>query len=252
MASSKRSHWVFESNQSGSHAEGVALLAARYHGAEEGRGNGPAGTSYALSVYDDDDGLLPWDRIESEIQTFRDHAEANPTTGFRILPGGQPRPDDIHARFAELFRNAPANCELPGRWLEILGHLKSVRVILLDANVLVRPTDERTRALDQFFAANEALWETEFVEIVSFGPAMTLVSNDKYARARGYRHRILDVDTIRYGDDAEEVRELLSVAYATKFVCINDPDGTSTSQQIGAIRIAASAGLEIDAVLVEE
>lgn len=246
---SGKTHWVFESDTAGKHADDAAALAVKYHGAEVGRASGEAGESYALAVYDEDDALLPWDSIENEIRTFLDHAKAHPDITFVILPGGRPKSDEAQLRFADLFRNASANCELPGRWLEILDRLASVRLILIDANVRVRDSDERRRALDQYFSANEGLWNADFIEVVSFGAAQVLVANDKYARARGYRHRVITVDTNTYGSDSEEVRELLSMAYATKLICVNDPDGTSTTIQARTIRLASSAGLEIDGLL---
>jgi hypothetical protein len=111
--------------------------------------------------------------------------------------------------------------------------------------------EERERVLDQYFAANAGLWNAEQIEIVSLGSAQSLVANDKYAKGHGYRHRIINVDAELYGLHATLAREQLSVTYATKLVCLNDPTGTSTGTQVGAIHLAACAGLEIDEVLIQ-
>ena len=134
--------------------------------------------------------------------------------------------------------------------LERLGRLDTVRIILLDTNVTLVET-ERRRVLDQYFAANVGLCDVDHIEIVSFGSAQSLVANDKFAKKRGYRHRIIAADPELYGNHTAAVRELLSVAYATKLVCINDPTGTSTGDQAGAIHLAACAELQIDELLIQ-
>jgi len=245
----KEAIWVFESNLAGRHARGVAAIAVKCLGAEEGKCSGVAGSSYAIPTRDDEDKLLPWGDIEKHVRTFRSYAEAHPDQTFRILPSPHGKSEQEHAHFADLFRNTPTNCELPGRWLELLKRLDTVRIILLDANVTVVET-ERKRALDQYFAANEGLWNADHIEIVSLGSAQSLVANDKYAKGRGYRHRIINVITDLYGNFAAQARELLSVAYATKLVCLNNPTGTSTGNQVGAVHLASCAGLPIDEVLI--
>jgi len=241
--------WVFESNLDGCHTRGAAALAVKCRGAEEGKCSGAAGSSYAILTRDGENELLSWDDIENHVRTFRTYAEAHPNQTFRILPSPHGKSEQEHARFADLFRNAPANCELPGRWLENLERLDTVRIILLDANVTIEDA-ERKRVLDQYFAANEGLWNADHIEIVSLGSAQSLVANDKYAKGRGYGHRIINVIADQYGDYAAQVREQLSVAYATKLVCINNPTGTSTGNQVGAVHLASCAGLPIDEVLI--
>jgi len=249
-AAAKGTVWVFESSLGGHQSDTTAAIAVKRHGAVDGKYNGAAGSSYGVLTRNDEKELLPWAAIKNHTQGFLEYARTHPELRFRILPGPQRKSDQEHIRYADLLRNAPANCELPGRMLEILGRLDTVRIILLDANVAMADTPERKRELDQYFAANEGLWPAEHVELVSFGAARGLVANDRYAKGRGYRHRIMNVDTDIYGDDALQVRELLSVTYATKLICLNDPAGTSTARQVGAIHFASCGGLEIDGVLI--
>jgi hypothetical protein len=249
-AAAKGAVWVFESSLGGHHGDAAATIAVKRHGAVDGKYSGPAGSSYGILTRNDDDKLLPWSAIKNHTQRFIEYARTRPELRFRILPGPQRKSDQEHIRFADLLRNAPANTQLPGRMLEILDRLDTVRIILLDANVTMVDTPERKRELDQYFAANEGLWPAEHIEIVSFGAAQTLVANDRYAKGRGYRHRIINVDTDIYGDDAIQVRELLSVTYATKLICLNDPASTSTARQASAIRFASCGGLEVDGVLL--
>lgn len=243
--------WVFESNTAGKNIQGAAAIAIKRHGAQEDISKGPSGGSYALLTRDADGALLPWKDIQDHVKEFRTFAESHADLKFRILPSDTAKTDQEHNRFADLLRNLPTNCELPGRVQEILGKLKTVRVILLDANISIVDTDARKRALDQYFSANVGLWNAEHIEIVSIGAAQSLIANDKYAKEHGYGHRIINVDADIYGDDAEDVRELVSVAYATKLLCLNDPDATSTAKQVNAIRVAGWAGLEVDGALIK-
>jgi hypothetical protein len=142
-------------------------------GGEEGVGSGSEGSSYALQTCDDEHVLLPNEEIADHVDEFRDYVTTHPDLKFRILPSSHRKSDAEHAYFADLLRNVPTNCELTGRMLEILERLKTVRIILLDANVNAVDSQARKRSLGQYFAANEGLWNAEQIEIISFGTAHT-------------------------------------------------------------------------------
>ena len=247
----KEAVWVFESSPGARFRRSAAEIALKYHGAKEDKYNGPAGNSYAIQTRDEKNKLLPWDVLKEHVQKFREIAEAHPNRKFRILPSPYSKSEADHTKFAELFRNVPKNCELPGRWLELLGRLNTARIILLDANVGAPDSDDRKRAFDLYFTANEALWNVDNIEIVSFGAPRTVVHNDKYAKSRGYAHRIISVDPKRYRKHASQACELLAVAYATKIVCFNDPMGTSVGTQMGTLQLAVGAGLQVDEELIQ-
>lgn len=242
--------WVFESQADTDLRRGAPALARACRGAVEGEHDGMTGTNYALLTRAADASLLPWPEITASVARLFDTMQAHPGRKFRMVPSARGKSEDEHARYAELFHNAPPNCQLMGRTLELLGRLNSIRVILLDANITIIE-EERARILDQYFAANEGLWNAEFIEIVSVGAAQSLVANAKYASARRYRHRIISADPEQYGEYAAQVRELLSVAYATKLVCLNDPTGTSTGTLVGALNLASTNGLQIDEMLIQ-
>lgn len=249
-ATAKAGVWVFESNLDGRHGRGAPAVAVKCHGAEQGHAEGRMGDSYALPTCDGENKLLDWPTIKDNVQAFRDYATANPKLKFRFLPSSHMKSEREHTRFTDLLRNVPPNCELLGRMLERLDRLDSVRIILLDTNVTLIE-EERKNVLDQYFAANAGLWNVDHIEIVSLGAAQSLVANDKYTKERGYRHRIINADPDVYGAYTEQAREQLSVAYATKIVCINDPTGTSTGNQVGALHLASCAGLQIDELLIQ-
>jgi hypothetical protein len=242
--------WVFESQLGQDIGRGPAAIARKCRGAAPGIHHGMTGLNYALPTRGAQSKLLPWDEIEQYVRTFIDHAKAHPDVNFRFVPGPHTKPAEDHVRFADLLRNVPDNCELTGGTLTLLDRIHSVRIILLDANVRIIEA-ERERILDQYFAANAGLWNAEYIEIVSLGTAHVLVANDKYARRHKFRHRIINVDKSMYGEYAVQTRELLSVEYATKLLCLNDPTGTSTGTQIGAINLASSAAVQIDEMLIQ-
>ena len=149
--------WVFESQTDGDRSKGAAATALKRDGAELGQAQGIAGNSYAIPTRDKDNNPLEWPDIGRSVQEFRDHVSDNPSVAFKHLPGSARRTADEHVQFSELFRNMPADCDLPGRTLEILGRSNVVRIILLDANIRAVDMDARKTALDQFFTANEGL-----------------------------------------------------------------------------------------------
>ncbi|MFT4582844.1 MAG: hypothetical protein ACI915_000338 [Gammaproteobacteria bacterium] len=242
--------WVFESKSNGDHGDGAAEMSLRRHGALSGQGSGASGNSYALATLDSANKPLSWADIKSEVSRFIEYVKVHSDAKFKLMPGSVRRSDDEHERFADLMRNVPPNCELPGRMLEILGRLQIVRITLLEANIRAADAGIRKKVLDEYSTANAGLWNAEQIEIVSFGAAHTVVANDRYAKGRGYLHRIINVDTEVYGDDAAQVLETLSIAYSAKLLCLDDPDGTSTSARLNSIRLAACGGLEIDSILI--
>ncbi len=242
--------WVFESQLGIDIGRGAAAIARKCRGAGAGEHEGATGANYALPTRDAEGALLAWNEIANRVTGFFEFASRNPDTRFLVLPSPARKPPADFERFAELFRHAPPNCELPGRMLEYLDRMKAVRIIILDSNITIIE-DERQRVLDHYFTANEGLWNADVIEIISIGSPHTLVANDRYAKRRGYRHRIIGADKERYGDYASQVRELLSIAYATKLLSMNDPTGTSTNNVIGALQLAAAAGLEIDEILIQ-
>ena len=242
--------WVFESQLNVDIERGPAAIARKCRGAIAGEFDGPTGSNYALPTRTPEGKLLEPDELRRHVGTFRAFAEQHPEQQFRLLPSYARKTPAEHERFADLMVNLPSNCILTGRMLELLGRLEEVRIIILDANVRFIEK-ERKHVLDQYFTANEGLWNVTSIEILSIGSPQTMVANDHYAKGRGYRHRIIGAETERYGDYAPMVRELLSVAHATKLVSMNDPTGTSTGNVIGALQLAAAGGLEIDEVLIQ-
>ena len=242
--------WAFESRMGKPPSRGAAAIAHKCRGADQEIFNGETGPNYAIATRDAEDQLLPWENIESHVEEFLSFSKANLTTAFTVLPGPQKKTPAEQEQFTDLLRNAPQNAVLPGRMLESLGRLHTVRIVFLDANFSV-DEQERKRVLDQYFSAYQGLWNADAIEIVSFGSTQSIVSNDKFANELGFRHRVTRADDHIYGDYTPRAREILSIAYATKLVCLNDPTGTSTGNQVGSLHLAAGADLQIDELLIQ-
>ena len=116
--------FVFGSNVSGRHGAGAALYAREHHGATYGKGEGPQGNSYAIPTKDGRLKPLPLYRIRHYVVKFLNYARANPETQFQVTAIGTGLAGYTHKQIAPMFHWAPANCELPVEWVEIIAGRK--------------------------------------------------------------------------------------------------------------------------------
>lgn len=105
--------FVFGSNLAGRHGKGAALWALQNRGAIYGQGFGRQGNSFAIPTKDANIRTLKLDIIANYVKLFILEAQETPETGYELTPIGCGlagyKPEDI----APLFKNAPANVELP-------------------------------------------------------------------------------------------------------------------------------------------
>lgn len=238
---------VFESNLGGQHGRGVSLLAEKCHGAVDGKGWGHHGNAYGIPTLDSE--MMPLTRgvLVNYVQNFLKYAAAHPQMQFRVTAFGYGNPNIGMGEIVEIFRQAPRNCLLPGRWMEMLGRLDMVRLLLLDASGSLRGTVAQ-ESLDEYFAINAPLWAEKSVEIVSVGSAVSVVANDKVARRRNYRHRIISVNEGFYRNYLNLAREEMAVWYSTRLVTVLEPDQTSQGNTLRLLQAATRAGLEMDEI----
>lgn len=116
--------FVFGSNLQGRHAGGAALVAADHFGAENGRGAGWHGQSWAVPTIDADFRVLPVHHIRVFVQQFLKDAAAEPAFTFYVTAVGTGIAGLTHEQMAPLFANAPTNCLLPPEWLALIGDAK--------------------------------------------------------------------------------------------------------------------------------
>jgi len=105
--------FVFGSNLAGRHGKGAALYAHQHHGAIYGQGIGLQGNSYAIPTKDAHLKTLPVPIIRGHVEQFLDFARVNPRRRFQITPVGCGLAGYTYEQIAPMFREAPANCDLP-------------------------------------------------------------------------------------------------------------------------------------------
>ncbi len=77
--------YVYESNEGGIHDKGTALIAKRSFGAQDGKGWGPVGQSFALPTLSwEGRGKLPLIAIECYVGRFSEYAITNPNKTFYV------------------------------------------------------------------------------------------------------------------------------------------------------------------------
>ncbi|MGQ0657371.1 MAG: A1S_2505 family phage non-structural protein [Chromatiales bacterium] len=243
--------WVFESNLAGTHERGPALLALKAFGASAGKGSGQVGNSYAIPTHSGEMAPLTREIVANYVREFLKYAAAHPNMQFRVTAMGGGNSQLSQGDIAGMFKSAPGNCLLPGRWLELLGRLNVARVIVLDRATLLGGA-EGQRCLDDYLALNSALWAAERIEIVSIGPAKSVVANDQYARRRGHGHRIISANEQYYAGDVALARDEIAVWYATRLLTLTASQQTAPPHLFRVIQAAVRAGLPVEELLVSE
>lgn len=108
--------FVFGSNAEGVHGAGAAKAAIRY-GAKRGIGDGPSGRTYAIPTKRTwrEPGLsIEWIRVG--VEGFLNYAICHPERVFVVTRIGCGYAGYHDRDIAPLFKDAPANCELPPAW----------------------------------------------------------------------------------------------------------------------------------------
>jgi len=113
--------FVFGSNLAGRHGKGAAKDALNKYGAQYGKGVGIQGHSYAIPTKDHYLNTLPLETIFPYVQEFIAFANIHPEYIFKVTRVGCGLAGHLDRDMAEMFKEAPANCELSREWLEIMG-----------------------------------------------------------------------------------------------------------------------------------
>ena len=108
--------FVFGSNLAGRHGKGAALEARQKHGAIYGKGVGLQGRSYAIPTKDANIRTLRLTTIREYVKDFIEFAKAHPEMTFNVTRIGCGLAGYKDKDIAPMFRDAPANCNLPDGW----------------------------------------------------------------------------------------------------------------------------------------
>lgn len=110
--------WVFGSNTIGQHAGGAAAVAAVDFGADWGVGYGRTGDSFAIPTADALGVPRPLKTLGADVRAFLHYVERHPGLLFFVTRIGCGIVGYTDAQIAPLFKDAPANCDLPESWRE--------------------------------------------------------------------------------------------------------------------------------------
>lgn len=154
--------FVFGSNLAGRHGAGAARFAAEYYGAKEKVGEGPSGQSYALPTKDNKIKTLPLNHIKDSVDRFIEYAKINPEVDFMVTRVGCGLAGYKNKQIAELFKDAPGNCHLPGVWQDILQNKKRHIILVADpANLKekIPPMDGTIFLVQEELVTDRSLYE---------------------------------------------------------------------------------------------
>lgn len=116
----QRRIFVFGSNLAGRHGKGAALYARQHYRAVYGQGIGLQGDAYAIPTKDMSIKTLPLTVIQGHVQAFLEFARQHPDMTFEVTAIGCGLAGYTPADIAPMFREAPANVELPEAFLSAL------------------------------------------------------------------------------------------------------------------------------------
>lgn len=233
---------VFGSNVAGLHREANAAFAVRHFGAEEGRWNGPAGSSYAIPYRSSKLELLPVDVIERYTRLFVEHAHAHPQMDFRVARFGSGIGQHSDGAMAELFRLAPANVAPCGLWQRELEGWRGPRILVSDPTDALRGQDAQRKMrhlLEDHIAATEA------GEIVSIDGVSNLRMDEALAHVLEFDHRVIRADPVRYGVHAQMASEVEAVWLSTHLVGVTTSLRRTQPMQIRLVALASREGLQV-------
>lgn len=108
--------FVFGSNIAGRHGAGSAKEAMRNWGAIYGQGVGRQGDAYAIPTKDKALKPLSLHDIQIHVDNFIEYAKTCPDDNFHVVRVGCGLAGYSDDDIAPLFKDAPANCDLPDGW----------------------------------------------------------------------------------------------------------------------------------------
>lgn len=110
--------FVFGSNRIGVHGGGAARYAAYSLGAQRGISEGITGRTYALPTCSRPGTPLTLAEVSVHVQRFLGLARLMPETRFFVSAVGCGIAGFTEKQIAPMFKDAPANCDLPPGWRE--------------------------------------------------------------------------------------------------------------------------------------
>jgi hypothetical protein len=108
--------FVFGSNMAGIHGAGAAVIAKKLFGAQQGKGYGLYGKTFAIPTKDQNIKTISLDKIKNYVNGFIHEAEDHKELTFLVTRIGCGLAGYTDEQIAPLFKNTPKNVLLPKQW----------------------------------------------------------------------------------------------------------------------------------------
>ncbi|MGE3849870.1 MAG: hypothetical protein AB7I01_23505 [Gammaproteobacteria bacterium] len=237
--------FVFGADLSGDFAGPTASVAQKHFRADSDIGVGPSGGAYAIPYRDSAGALLGFGALSPHIQGFLAHARAHPEEVFLVARFGCEPGALGDVDMARQFTHLPPNVLLQGLWQRANDPKFGVRLLIFDPFARFKEEYWQVK-LKRFLSLNAATCNGGKVELVSVGPARSVVANDQCARKLGFKHRVFGANEANFGKDAQTVADMKAMWYSTHFLSLCDFKQTVQPQQFRFTTDAIRAGLTVE------
>ncbi len=237
--------FVFGSNQAGVHKGGSARFARENFGAVMGFGEGRTGLCYALPTKVTVEETMTLDAVRDAVDRFLEHARVHPADWFQVTAVGCGLAGFSSEDIAPMFREAPANCWLPGVWNKLLTpEVYQPRVIVagsrrvLDSQLVFEKLD--------ILLARLVGPHLEIVSGLAAGPDSL---GKEWAGQNGVATALFPADWKRFGKKAGFIRNQDMSWYGTHLVAFWDGQSSGT---LNMIETAKRDGLTVRVVRTQQ
>lgn len=235
--------FVFGSNTAGVHGAGAAKTALEFYGAVPGKGEGAMGHAYAIPTRTFENGrltTLPLNTVTESVQRFLHEAGNHPGPFYltRIGCGLAGFEDDT---MADLFKDAPSNCLIPGRWLPRIRPDLPERLVVAGSRGIVDESvvfPEIGRMLDVFGDR-----DTVIVSGLSQGPDTLGARFAKLGLGKNLRSQADEFpaqwgarEQGGFGKAAGHLRNTLMAGYATRALLFWDGVSPGTRHMLKTVK----------------
>jgi hypothetical protein len=220
--------FVFGSNRAGRHGAGAAKHALQFCGAVYGKGEGLQGRAYALPTKSGPYKNLPLSEVKVSVERFVSFAADHPELTFQVTRVGCGLASFKDEDIFPLFKNAPANCLLPGIWE---AKRSGVQRLLIDGSRQCDNYDLLYEEADRAISA----WglrstDVEIVYTLAKG-APSLAA--RYAAERGLSKKVFEAHWNRLGKNAGAVCNENMAWYATHALVLWDGVSGEAKHMLG-------------------
>jgi hypothetical protein len=207
--------FVFGSNLSGKHQDGVAAFAAKHYKAEFGIGEGPTGKSYAVPIADEHLENLPIIDIQWHVEQLLAYARTQREARFQLTRLGCGVGGFTDMQLAPMFKKTSDNLFVPGRWMAINHQLDRARLFVEGDSTFTAERIEKT--------LNECTlpWGPN-IEVVTTGVGVVNDIVRAWARRKDLPWTPFLADHTRFGEEADEILDTQIAWYCTHAIVYHE------------------------------